>query len=69
MTASIVEEKIKELPEAYIALVDKYVDQLLEKKRKIDVLRGIFSESANENLRSQEKDAWKKAAMEKHLNG
>ncbi len=65
MQLNVVEEKIKELPEVYVSLVDEYVDQLLEKTKKINALRGVFSSSANENNRNLEKNAWKHAALEK----
>lgn len=63
----LLKKKIKELPEVYVSLVDEYVDQLLEKTKKINALRGVFSSSANENSRNIEKKAWKRAATEKHL--
>ena len=69
MSVTIVEEKIRQLPENYVSLVNDYVDSLLEKVKKIDALRGSLSNYADENLRKQEKDAWQKEAAEKHLNG
>ena len=35
MSITVVEEKIKLLPEAYITLLNNYVDELLEKTQKI----------------------------------
>lgn len=68
MTSSIVEQKIKQLPEYYITLVNDYVDELLKKSKKIDSLKGSLSKYANPRLREQEKSAWAKGAVEKHLD-
>lgn len=68
MTSTIVEQKIKQLPEYYITLVNDYVDELLKKSKKIDSLKGSLSKYANPRLREQEKSAWAKGAMEKHLD-
>lgn len=69
MTRTIVEQKIKQLPDYYITLVNDYVDDLLKKTKKIDSLKGSLAKYANPNLREQEKSAWEKVAMEKHLDG
>lgn len=68
MTITIVEQKIKQLPEYYITLVNDYVDELLKKSKKIDSLKGSLSKYANPRLREQEKSAWAKGAVEKHLD-
>ncbi|UKI54125.1 MAG: hypothetical protein L6V86_03680 [Treponema sp.] len=68
MTSTIVEQKIKQLPEYYITLVNDYVDELLKKSKKIDSLKGSLSKYANPRLREQEKSAWAKGAVEKHLD-
>lgn len=68
MTSIIVEQKIKQLPEYYITLVNDYVDELLKKSKKIDSLKGSLSKYANPRLREQEKSAWAKGAVEKHLD-
>lgn len=68
MTSTIVEQKIKQLPEYYITLVNDYVDELLKKSKKIDSLKGSLSKYANPRLREQEKGAWAKGAVEKHLD-
>lgn len=68
MTSTIVEQKIKQLPEYYITLVNDYVDELLKKSKKIDSLKGSLSKYANPRLREQEKSAWAKGALEKHLD-
>lgn len=68
MTSTIVEQKIKQLPEYYITLVNDYVDELLKKSKKIDSLKGSLSMYANPRLREQEKSAWAKGAVEKHLD-
>ena len=68
MTSTIVEQKIKQLPEYYITLVNDYVDELLKKSKKIDSLKGSLSKYANPSLREQEKSAWAKGAVEKHLD-
>lgn len=68
MTSTIVEQKIKQLPEYYITLVNDYVDELLKKSKKIDSLKGSLSKYANPRLREQEKNAWAKGAVEKHLD-
>lgn len=69
MISTIVEQKIKQLPDYYITLVNDYVDELLKKSKKIDSLKGSLSSYANTELRDQEKSAWAKVAMEKHLDG
>lgn len=69
MTSTIVEQKIKQLPDYYVTLVNDYVDDLLKKARKIDSLKGSLAKYANAELRKQEECAWKKVAMEKHLDG
>lgn len=69
MEIDIVEKKIKQLPDIYISYIDTYVDELLEKTKKINSLRGSFSECADENLRKKEKDAWKNAVCRKYTNG
>lgn len=68
MTSTIVEQKIKQLPEYYITLVNDYVDELLKKSKKIDSLKGSLSKYANPRFREQEKSAWAKGAVEKHLD-
>lgn len=68
MTSTIVEQKIKQLPEYYITLVNDYVDELLKKSKKIDSLKGSLSKYANPRLREQEKSAWAEGAVEKHLD-
>lgn len=68
MTSTIVEQKIKQLPEYYITLVNDYVDELLKKSKKIDSLKGSLSKYANPRLREQEKSAWAKGSVEKHLD-
>lgn len=68
MTSTIVEQKIKQLPEYYITLVNDYVDELLKKSKKIDSLKGSLSKYANPRLREQEKSSWAKGAVEKHLD-
>lgn len=68
MTSTIVEQKIKQLPEYYITLVNDYVDELLKKSKKIDSLKGSLSKYANPRLRAQEKSAWAKGSVEKHLD-
>lgn len=68
MTSTIVEQKIKQLPEYYITFVNDYVDELLKKSKKIDSLKGSLSKYANPRLREQEKSAWAKGAVEKHLD-
>lgn len=68
MTSTIVEQKIKQLPEYYITLVNDYVDELLKKSKKIDSLKGSLAKYANPRLREQEKSAWAKGAVEKHLD-
>lgn len=68
MTSTIVEQKIKQLPEYYITLVNDYVDELLKKSKEIDSLKGSLSKYANPRLREQEKSAWAKGAVEKHLD-
>lgn len=68
MTSTIVEQKIKQLPEYYITLVNDYVDELLKKSKKIDSLKGSLSKYANPRLREQEKSAWAKGAAEKHFD-
>lgn len=68
MTSTIVEQKIKQLPEYYITLVNDYVDELLKKSKKIDSLKGSLSKYANPRLREKEKSAWAKGAVEKHLD-
>lgn len=68
MTSTIVEQKIKQLPEYYITLVNDYVDELLKKSKKIDSLKGSLSKYANPRLREQEKSAWAKGVVEKHLD-
>ena len=47
MSITVVEEKIKLLPEAYITLLNNYVDELLEKTQKIQSLKGSLSKNAN----------------------
>ena len=68
MTSTIVEQKIKQLPEYYITLVNDYVDELLKKSKKIDSLKGSLSRYANPRLREEEESAWAKGAVEKHLD-
>lgn len=68
MTSTIVEQKIKQLPEYYKTLVNDYVDELLKESKKIDSLKGSLSKYANPRLREQEKSAWAKGAVEKHLD-
>ena len=67
MSITVVEEKIKLLPAAYLALLNNYVDELLEKTQKIQALKG--SKNANVELIEKEKDAWSAVAKEKYVNG
>ena len=69
MSITIVEEKIKRLPESSLALLNDYVDILLERAQKVQALQGVFSKNANPDLIAEEKNAWKKKALEKHLHG
>ncbi len=69
MTSTIVEQKIKQLPDYYVTLVNEYVDELLKKAKKIDSLKGSLEKYANAELRKQEEGAWEKVAMEKRLDG
>ena len=67
MSVTVVEEKIKLLPEAYITLLNNYVDELLEKTQKIQSLKGSLSKNANVELIEKEKDAWSAVAKQKLL--
>ena len=69
MSVTVVEEKIKLLPEAYITLLNNYVDELLEKTQKIQSLKGSLSKNANVELLEKEKDAWSAVVKEKYTNG
>ena len=69
MSITVVEEKIKLLPEAYITLLNNYVDELLEKTQKIQSLKGSLSKNANVELIEKEKEAWSAIAKEKYTNG
>ena len=69
MSITVVEEKIKLLPAAYLALLNNYVDELLEKTQKIQSLKGSLSKKANVELIEKEKDAWSAIAKEKYENG
>lgn len=69
MSIAAVEEKIRELPEAYVVLVNDYVDSLLERAKKVQDLQGAFSGQSDVNLIGEEKNSWKTMAMEKHLHG
>ena len=69
MSITIVEEKIKLLPEAYLNLLNNYVDELLEKSQKIQSLKGSLSKNANVEIIEKEKDAWSAIAKEKYING
>lgn len=69
MSITVVEEKIRKLPEAYIVLVNDYVDSLLERAKKVQDLQGAFSRQSDVNLIGEEKNSWKTMAMEKHLHG
>ncbi|MEE1291100.1 MAG: hypothetical protein UHW86_08725 [Spirochaetota bacterium] len=69
MSITVVEEKIKLLPEAYITLLNNYVDELLEKTQKIQSLKGSLSKNANVELIEKEKDAWSAVVKEKYTNG
>ena len=69
MSVTVVEEKIKLLPEAYITLLNNYVDELLEKTQKIQSLKGSLSKNANVELIEKEKDAWSAVVKEKYTNG
>lgn len=66
MLVESVTEKLYKLPEAYIEVVDNYIDQLLEKSKKIDALKGSLSSYANPELASLEKKAFEKAMVAKH---
>ena len=69
MSITVVEEKIKLLPEAYLDLLNNYVDELLEKSQKIQSLKGSLSKNAIVELIEKEKDAWSAIAKEKYING
>ena len=69
MSITVVEEKIKLLPEAYLDLLNNYVDELLEKSQKIQSLKGSLSKNANVEIIEKEKDAWFAIAKEKYING
>ena len=69
MSITVVEEKIKLLPEAYLDLLNNYVDELLEKTQKNQSLKGSLSKNANVELIEKEKDAWSAIAKEKYING
>ena len=69
MSITVVEEKIKLLPEAYLDLLNNYVDELLEKSQKIQSLKGSLSKNANVEIIEKEKDAWSVIAKEKYING
>lgn len=69
MSITVVEEKIKLLPAAYLALLNNYVDELLEKTQKIQALKGSLSKNANVELIEKEKDAWSAIAKGKYVNG
>ena len=69
MSITVVEEKIKLLPEAYLDLLNNYVDELLEKSQKIQSLKGSLSKNANVEIIEKEKDAWSAIAKEKYENG
>ncbi|MBP3449110.1 MAG: hypothetical protein J6K22_01460 [Spirochaetaceae bacterium] len=69
MSITVVEEKIKLLPEAYLDLLNNYVDELLEKSQKIQSLKGSLSKNANVEIIEKEKDAWSAVAKEKYING
>ena len=47
MSIAAVEEKIRELPEAYVVLVNDYVDSLLERAKKVQDLQGVLFVSWN----------------------
>lgn len=69
MSITVVEEKIKLLPEAYLDLLNNYVDELLEKSQKIQSLKGSLSKNANVEIIEKEKDAWSAIAKGKYING
>ena len=69
MSITVVEEKIKLLPAAYLALLNNYVDELLEKTQKIQSLKGSLSKNTNVELIEKEKDAWSAMVKEKYVNG
>lgn len=69
MSIVAVEEKIRKLPEAYIVLVNDYVDSLLARAKKVQDLQGAFSRQGDVNLIGEEKTSWKTMAMEKHHHG
>ena len=69
MSITVVEEKIKLLTEAYLDLLNNYVDELLEKSQKIQSLKGSLSKNANVEIIEKEKDAWSVIAKEKYING
>lgn len=59
MSIAAVEEKIRELPEAYVVLVNDYVDSLLERAKKVQDLQGAFSSQSDVSLIENEKNTWK----------
>ncbi len=59
MSIAAVEEKIRELPEAYVVLVNDYVDCLLERAKKVQSLQRAFSSQSDVSLIENEKNTWK----------
>ena len=68
MPVSVVEEKIRRLPEIYLSLVNSYVDSLLAKAQTINSLKGSLSQNASPKMIEFEKEAWIKSVMEKHTD-
>ena len=58
MSIAAVEEKIRELPEAYVVLVNDYVDSLLERAKKVQDLQGAFSSQSDVSLIENEKNIY-----------
>lgn len=56
MSITVVEEKIRKLPEAYVVLVNDYVDCLLERAKKVQSLQRAFSSQSDVSLIENEKN-------------
>ncbi len=59
MSITVVEEKIRKLPDTYVDLVNDYVDCLLERAKKVQSLQGAFSSQSDVSLIENEKNTWK----------
>lgn len=68
METVLLQQKINQLPDSFIFLVNNYVDELLEKSKKISSLKGSLSNYSNNDLRKKEKEAWKNQLVRKHNN-